>query len=361
MSSTIEKINPNLPIHLEKCQELDNEHPINVVIMFGWTNSNVRNVSKIASYWRKKGNFHILDWTASDFPYIYFTKKATQACAAFIPYLQEFGVLPTTNEDDDSKHSPTKPKLIAHAFSNGGTTGLAGLAEACKLQNLPLHYSALIIDSAPGTTSIFTFYKIFTVAQKNPIKKAFLAIVIEFLFLLVGLPSMVLYSSCTGQKTIIEFFTNVLFEHNAAKYSPRLFIYSKTDKLVPSSSVEKVIAKSVKLCGDKTRKWCLEESDHVTHWMKHTEIYEKTVDNFIDEFHKIIINTKYQTKKMYQEQPRGSRSHDPYIGTTFQRALYFVLTAILGYFLLALLAVVVLESLDLYREVGKAIRHWFAN
>ncbi|CAG8551468.1 11446_t:CDS:1 [Ambispora gerdemannii] len=284
MSNTIEKINPNLPIYIERCQKPDNEHPINVVIMFGWTNSNLGNVSKIASYWRKKGNAHILYWIAPYFPYIWFTNKATQACAAFIPYLQEFGVLPTTSENDDSIHSPTKPKLIAHAFSNGGTLGLAGLAEACKLQNLPLHYSALIIDSAPGYASIFTVYRVFTVAQKNPIKKAFLAIAIEFLFLFFGLPSLLLYSRFTGRKNIIEFFTNVLFEHNAAKYSPRLFIYSKTDKLIPSSSVEEVLAKSVRLCGDKTRKLCLEESDHVMHWAKHTDIYENAVDSFIDEF-----------------------------------------------------------------------------
>ncbi|CAG8538347.1 3333_t:CDS:1 [Ambispora leptoticha] len=283
MSGTIEKINPNLPIYIERCQNPDNS-PINVVIMFGWTNSNLKNVSKVASYWRKRGNFHIMYWIAPAFPYIYFTGKATQACAAFIPYLQEFGILPTTGDDDDSFHSRIKPKLIAHAFSNGGATGLAGLAESCRIQNLPLHYSALIIDSAPGTRSIFTFYRIFTVAQKNPIKKFFLAIFVESLFLFIGLPSMLLYSLFTGQKGLIKFFTDVLFEHNSVKDSPRLFIYSKTDKLVPSSSIEEVIAKSERLNGDKTRKLCLEESDHVRHWATHMEIYEKAVDNFVDEF-----------------------------------------------------------------------------
>src|SRR5687767_13520299 len=116
----IEKIQPNLPLYIERARNIDPSKPINVIILFGWTNASFKNVSKVASYWRKKENFHILYYLASSWPYIYLTSANEKLTKGFIPFLQESGIFHSSNEQQILNQ---KPLLIAHCFSNGGSAG----------------------------------------------------------------------------------------------------------------------------------------------------------------------------------------------------------------------------------------------
>src|ERR1043165_5554235 len=167
---SIERIQPKLPLDIERAQNIDTSKPVNVLILFGWTNSSLKNVSKVASYLRKKGNVHILDYLASSWPYIYFTSSIEKVTKEFIPFLQESGIFHSSNEQQISNK---KPLLIAHCFSNGGSGGMASLIEACKVQSLTLRYSAIIIDSAPGTSGLC---KVYTAPLRDPVYKFFVFI-----------------------------------------------------------------------------------------------------------------------------------------------------------------------------------------
>src|SRR5207253_2438706 len=78
MTSAITQIKPATTLYVERCAVTT---PVpDIVIMFGWTNGQLKHLSKIASFWRAKGNYHILYYTAPDFPYIYFPYKAEKLC-----------------------------------------------------------------------------------------------------------------------------------------------------------------------------------------------------------------------------------------------------------------------------------------
>ncbi|CAJ0639316.1 5172_t:CDS:2 [Entrophospora sp. SA101] len=231
--------------------------------MFGWSNSSIKNVSKCASYWRnykdEKGEkkFHILYYVAPVFPYFYYPLSAENLTESFIPFLQEFGVLSSSLASNEKK-----PLVIAHAFSNGGTMGMVALINACKKHNFNLSYDAVILDSGPGTTGVFGLYKVYTVAETNLLKKILIFIIVEILLFFA--------EGGRNKDTIARIGTAC----------PRLFIYSKADKLIPYKKIEDIIEKS-KRSGFKTTTLRFEDSEHVRHWLTHKQEYEKTLDNFL--------------------------------------------------------------------------------
>src|SRR6185312_9250633 len=118
MASTITQIKPATTLYVERCATTT---PVpDIVIMFGWTNGQLKHLSKIASFWREKGNYHILYYTASHFPYVYFPYKAEKLCEGFIPYLHEWKLF-DNNESTESGtmsvvNTRRRPKVIAHVF-----------------------------------------------------------------------------------------------------------------------------------------------------------------------------------------------------------------------------------------------------
>nr|CAG8607025.1 7191_t:CDS:1 [Entrophospora candida] len=267
--------------------------------MFGWSNSSIKNVSKCASYWRnykdEKGEkkFHILYYVAPIFPYFYYPLSAENLTESFIPFLQEFGVLSSSSLASNEK----KPLVIAHAFSNGGTMGMVALINACKKHNFNLSYDAVILDSGPGTTGVFGLYKVYTVAETNLLKKILIFIIVEIL-LFFGYPILLILSFIKKKKLFINYIADSLLNNNnnnkikveegrnkdtiarIGTACPRLFIYSKADKLIPYKKIEDIIEKS-KRSGFKTTTLRFEDSEHVRHWLTHKQEYEKTLDDFL--------------------------------------------------------------------------------
>src|SRR3954447_6671153 len=103
---SIEKIQPKLPLYIERARNIDKSKPVNVIILFGWTNSSLKNVLKVASYWRKKRNFHILYYAVSSWPYIYFTSTIEKVTKEFIHFLQESGIFHSSIEQQISNKKP---------------------------------------------------------------------------------------------------------------------------------------------------------------------------------------------------------------------------------------------------------------
>src|SRR5438128_11071750 len=103
MTSQIVQIKPRIPLYVERCLTVTTSVP-DIVIMFGWTNCKLKNLSKVASFWRKKGNYHILYYAASHFPYIYLPYKTAKVCEDFIPYLHEWGVFDSESSEGERKY-----------------------------------------------------------------------------------------------------------------------------------------------------------------------------------------------------------------------------------------------------------------
>jgi hypothetical protein len=272
---SIERIQPKLPLYIERARNIDRSKPVNIVILFGWTNSSLKNVWKVASYWRKKGNFHILYYVAPSWPYIYFTNTIETITKKFIPFLKESGIFHSSNEQQISNK---KPLLIAHCFSNGGSAGMASLIKACKAQSLTFRYSAIIIDSAPGTYGHHNNYKIYTAPLHNPVHKLLTFIYINILTS-IGMPCLFIFFKFSGHKFLIDYIT-IALRNKMATNCPRLFIYSKKDELVPYERVQNEIKISKDL-GFDTDILIFENSAHVKHWVDNQQAYEAKIDEFL--------------------------------------------------------------------------------
>ncbi|CAJ0633286.1 13560_t:CDS:2 [Entrophospora sp. SA101] len=109
---------------------------------------------------------------------------------------------------------------------------------------------------------VFGLYKVYTVAETNLLKKILIFIIVEILLFFA--------EGGRNKDTIARIGTAC----------PRLFIYSKADKLIPYKKIEDIIEKS-KRSGFKTTTLRFEDSEHVRHWLTHKQEYEKTLDNFL--------------------------------------------------------------------------------
>lgn len=63
---------------------------------------------------------------------------------------------------------------------------------------------------------------------------------------------------------------------------PQLFIYSKKDHLIYDEDVD-YFANHRKTLGNKVTKVCFEDSLHVKHYMAHPEVYQNTIQKFMEE------------------------------------------------------------------------------
>ncbi|CAG8602508.1 7463_t:CDS:1 [Paraglomus occultum] len=284
MTSTITQIKPATTLYVERCA-VTTPAP-DIVIMFGWTNGQLKHLSKIASFWRAKGNYHILYYTAPDFPYVYFPYKAEKLCEGFIPYLYEWKVFDnessTTSAVTDNNvvnNTRRRPKVIAHVFSNGGGGGLAGMIQMLKANNLPFCFSAIILDSVPGV-GFFTLYRLYTATQTNPFKK-FVTMLMTAGIMLLTTPWITLYLTIIRRKPLVQYIVHALLYEKATD-CPRLFLYSKKDAIVPYTAVRKTAKMSADM-GYVTDELLFENTEHVKHWIDQREIYENVVNKFLEQ------------------------------------------------------------------------------
>ncbi|CAG8601601.1 3913_t:CDS:1 [Paraglomus brasilianum] len=285
MASAITQIKPATTLYVERCAVTT---PVpDIVIMFGWTNGQLKHLSKIASFWRKKGNYHILYYTASHIPYVYLPYKSEKLCEGLLPYLYEWGVFDNDSTESEATSTVTdiintrrRPKVIAHVFSNGGGGGLAGMIQMLKANNLPFRFSAIILDSVPGNLGFLRFHRLFTATQTNPFKKLITIFITNCIMFLTA-PWIALYMAIIRQKSLIRYIVHALLYEKAAN-CPRLFVYSKKDALVRYADVEKTAKMSADM-GYVTDEMVVEDTEHVKHWVDRREIYENTVDRFLEQ------------------------------------------------------------------------------
>lgn len=137
----------------------------------------------------------------------------------------------------------TKPKILMHVFSNGGSFTACQLADAYTLQSEPGHavlpISALVIDSAPSIPTISTGYVAMTHGLPKSLPAPLRALGGVILYSFIGVASVV--GSLLGSEDVISSMRRKLndskgpFMQNGVN---RMYIYSETDQLVPWQHVE---------------------------------------------------------------------------------------------------------------------------
>lgn len=174
--------------------------------------------------------------------------------------------VPAANDNNTTTaSSDASPKILVHAFSNGGSSMLSHLRRACG-DSFPRHVT--IFDSAPGQYSFERGHAAVT-AGMGPIMRT---LILPF-NLLAGLMYHIWF---LGRTDSMRFHANV---NNEVKGElSRAYIYSETDKIVDWREVEEH-TRDAKKKGYNVRVEKFEGSRHVSHVMSDEKRYWEIVES----------------------------------------------------------------------------------
>lgn len=137
--------------------------------------------------------------------------------------------------------------------------------------------SALVIDSSPSAGNFRTLPLAFTIAIRNPVV---LAIVGAFISLIHALRLSIYMVS--GVETLGLAYPKMLLRPRVLPWTnsqtPRLYIFSKKDKLVPWKDIQQHVL-AAKASGLNVRCEIFEESRHVAHMLYDPERYWASIQN----------------------------------------------------------------------------------
>ena len=165
-------------------------------------------------------------------------------------------------------------QAVLHVFSNGGSQ--------CALQlitTLPEHirleaFSAIVFDSCPGTATYQRTVHAITLAMpKSPLMTYLGLPILHIVLCLIFLALFV-----TRAEDVISRIRRLLNDHTLFSPDvPRLYIYSKADRLVPHQDVKRHV-EDAKIKGYRTtREVFFEDSAHCAHAMVYKERYWEAV------------------------------------------------------------------------------------
>ncbi|KAF9238549.1 hypothetical protein BU15DRAFT_75240 [Melanogaster broomeanus] len=246
-----------------------NEPAPHVILIFGWMGAQTR---------------HLQNYTR---PYAELYPNATQIlvkCGPSFIYTSERGkqkrLLPVVDALEALDCLPAgtasakdvngaRPRVLIHAFSNGGCSQLTSLGRllSAKYPSLPPSerlVSALVLDSCPSAGDVRTIYAAFRIAIPNLVARS---MVLAFIYLAHAI-RLCLSMAFGKQVMVMEYLKAQLLRPRLLPWmnagTPRLYIFSKKDELMPWKEVQQH-AESGKKAGLNVRCELFEESGHVAH------------------------------------------------------------------------------------------------
>ena len=170
-------------------------------------------------------------------------------------------------------------QAVLHVFSNGGSQCAIQLATSLPDSTRLRAFSAIILDSCPGTATYQRTVQALTLSMpKSPLTKYLGPPILHFVLCLLYLALFL-----TRAEDAITQIRNQLNDHKLFSPDvPRLYIYSKADQLVPYQDV-KSHADDAKIKEYRaTSEVLFETSAHCAHAMVHKEQYWEAVAGLLE-------------------------------------------------------------------------------
>lgn len=170
-------------------------------------------------------------------------------------------------------------QAVLHVFSNGGSQCAIQLATSLP-EPIRLHaFSAIIFDSCPGTATYQRTVQALTLSMpKSPLTKYLGPPIVHIVLCLLYLALFVTGAEDAITRIRIQLNDHKLFNPGV----PRLYIYSKADKLVPYQDVKSHVD-DAKVKGYRaTSEVLFETSAHCAHAMAHKEQYWEAVGGLLE-------------------------------------------------------------------------------
>ncbi|KAJ3127104.1 hypothetical protein HK098_006801 [Nowakowskiella sp. JEL0407] len=268
----------------------------NVVIFNGWSGSRIKLLTKYALPYRERGCiiFYLetpwqISWSVDE--------QDRQNLLQFDPVIQKIKEL---NIDIFSKSSISH--AILHTFSDGGAYQLWRMSLLLRKKSIYLNIRGLIFDCSPGNYDLDclnSYVQGMVVDGAKPgslqyaVKKS-LAIVIASL-----MTSVYSLSRTVGLRDMYHVNNGVLFTEEFRRL-PRLFLYSRNDKLINYKQLENHI-NAIKSIGAHVETEIWESAEHVKLLPTDPNRYYSKVSQFLDRLTSdkslIRIKSNFETNK----------------------------------------------------------------
>ncbi|KAH7915584.1 hypothetical protein BJ138DRAFT_1169779 [Hygrophoropsis aurantiaca] len=260
--------------------------PPQVVLIFGWMGAQLRHLNNYTRSYDKlyPNATQVLVRSEAHFWWMSARAKRRQL-QSIADVLNSLGCLPLPK--DDFSHATSNeaklqhPRILTHVFSNGGAMQCAALGKLFATNRSgpsisPLAVSAIVLDSCPSGATFNSIRRAFTAAVPSPAVR-YLAIVFSYGLHLFHSLFWVLSGK---QIDRLEVLKRDLFNPHVLPWmdskTPRLYIYSRGDAVIPWTQVEEHVNAS-KENGLNVHSELFQDSQHVAHMRANPERYWRAV------------------------------------------------------------------------------------
>lgn len=238
-----------------------------LVFVLGWAGCTDRQLSKYSKIYEERGCITIRYSAPGE--YILFDPEKIRPLASKLLDLV-------------SEMSLESSPIFFHCFSNSGATVYQCMVEAManekQYEGMAERVMGQVFDSAPGKRTANSFINAFSYVW--PGKNFLFRYFVPRIMLLYAIALSIYHSMAahfTG-KILQPFCYDYILNEKIVR--PLLFIYSKTDKVLPASDID-AVADAREKNGCEVVRVCYDDSEHVDHLRQHRETYINNIDGFV--------------------------------------------------------------------------------
>ncbi|KAJ3551221.1 hypothetical protein NM688_g4834 [Phlebia brevispora] len=237
-----------------------------MIIVFGWMSAKAAHLQKYLDYYKALfPNSTIV--VARSWPSAWWssTKAREKYLEPMLRVLTEQGLF-----------SDSSPSVLIHVFSNGGSFLASELSRMVRSRSLGIPpkgipTSCIIFDSCPGTGDIWVSVGAFTAGMRSRIARFLLGT-----FFILALLVLIAVRTLLRRPHLIHDMRARINDPSVfswtSKATPRLYLYSDADVMVPAKFVEEHIAEA-KQKGLNVHTELFHGSAHVSHARQEPERY----------------------------------------------------------------------------------------
>jgi len=247
------------------------------ILIFGWMSAQLSHLHQYTRYYSEVYPQATQILVRSHPSFFFRTEKANDAVLA--PVIEELEAAGCIAPSKPKGHVDAKEpaRILVHAFSNGGAFGLTRLGRLL-LRRLPSSQrltSVIVLDSCPGNDGFGSTIKAFMTSITNPLMRIAFVLVLSLMY-----GYMTLLHILANTPPIFDVLKAALLNPRVVPWvderSPRVYIFSKNDEMVPWQQVM-AHAEKAKELGMDVRIKLYEQTSHVTHMRADPGTYWATI------------------------------------------------------------------------------------
>ncbi|KAJ3559272.1 hypothetical protein NM688_g441 [Phlebia brevispora] len=262
-SATLKRVNSHVFVSAHDHTILPIRSSPSIIILFGWFNARLAHEKKYVDVLQALYPTATVVLVRIDASWLWNSQASREATLEPVAKILE--------QTRDAESKTSFRGVLLHVMSNGGGMQLLVLSKVLAKRTkasgmVPIAGPvALVLDSLPEGNGLRCMISVYTHQSKNPIAKyasvPLLAFFYSLFYISYGGPVMQEVRQYLHASHILPGFTD---REAGPDVTPRLYVYSKTDKLTPTTEVLSHIRDARRL-GLDVRTEVFEDTPHVSH------------------------------------------------------------------------------------------------